>query len=70
MASIVARSSPRAGGAASNAPMIWWRRLAHRSWRRFVVVLMAHVLVRGDDHYADPDCRDTRIFCGSPLTLT
>jgi hypothetical protein len=33
-------------------------------------VLIVHVLVRGDDHYADPVHRDTRIFCGSPTALT
>jgi hypothetical protein len=43
---------------------------AHRSWRRFVVVLIVYVLVRGDDRYADLVCRDTRILCGSTTTLT
>jgi len=33
-------------------------------------VVIVYVLVRGDDHYADPSALDTRIFCGSPTALT
>jgi len=33
-------------------------------------VLIVRVLVPGDDHYADPVRRDTRVFCGSLMNLT
>jgi hypothetical protein len=33
-------------------------------------VLIVHVLWRGDDYYADRVRHDTRVFCGSPTTLT
>lgn len=69
-ASSAARSSPRTGGAASKAPMIAWRRFAHRSWRRGVVELVFGVVTFGDDVYASRRYRDTRILCGWLATLT